>query len=161
MDLLDRLLDGVNRIYLIISQVLLGGLVVGILTEVVLRYFLGRGILGSGEITRLAVTWIVFLMAAVLYRRRRHIVVSALVDVLPLRWKHVCDVAINVSVIVLSGYVLFQLYQVWEFLGLRTPVFGIPDPAFKVASVFCFVPIALQSVVNLSRGVPTSGVQDI
>ena len=161
MDTLDKTLDLLCRLYLRISPLLLGLMVLGVLSEVVMRYFLSRGILGSGEIMRLAITWVVFLMAAVLYRRRRHIVVTALVDVMPPKVRHVFDIVINVSVVVLSGYVLLQLFNVWDFLGLTTPVFKIPDTAFKIAPVFCFVPMALQSLVNIVRGSSAGGVPEI
>ncbi|MGR3792974.1 TRAP transporter small permease [Vannielia sp. SX4] len=149
---LDTLLGHVSKAYLRISQGLLLALVVGILAEVVLRYLLGRGILGSAELTRLVITWIVFLMAFVLYRSRRHIVVTALVDMLDPRARAFCERITDVSVVLLSCYVMLQLWHVWEFLGLRTPVFEIPDTAFKIAPVFCFVPMGLQALVNVLVG---------
>jgi TRAP-type C4-dicarboxylate transport system permease small subunit len=158
---LDSVLAGLCVVYLRISQLLLAALVVGILAEVVGRYFFGRGLNGSGELSRLAITWIVFLMGVVLYRRRRHIVVSALVDVMPETLKSLSAAIINICVIALSIFVLVQIYFVWEFLGLKTPVFRIPDPAFKVAAIFCFIPIAAQSVVNLFEGRAAGGVKEI
>ncbi|MFY0635231.1 MAG: TRAP transporter small permease [Vannielia sp.] len=149
---LDTFLGHVSKGYLRISQALLLALVLGILAEVVLRYVLGRGILGSAELTRLVITWIVFLMAFVLYRTRRHIVVTALVDILGPRARWVCERITDVSVVVLCIYVMIQLWNVWQFLGLKTPVFEIPDTAFKIAPVFCFVPMGLQAVLNFFGG---------
>lgn len=154
---LDSSLDRVARFYLRLSQALLAALVLGILLEVVLRYFLSKGFLGSAELSRLAITWIVFLMGFVLYRTKRHIVVTALVDVLPDGARRACDAIINLSVIVLSIFVLVQLYEVWEFLGLKTAVYGIPDTWYKVAPVFCFVPLALQALSNLLQGAKGGG----
>lgn len=151
MTYLDRILGTIGVLYLRISQLLLLMLVLGILAEVILRYFLGRGILGSAELTRMAVTWIVFLMSFVLYRSHKHIVVSALVDTLSPRARRACDMVVNAAVIVLSVYVLVQLQAVWEFLGLKTPVFRIPDTAFKLAPAFCFIPMAGQALLNLLR----------
>lgn len=148
MNVIDRFLAGTSLTYLRLSQLLLFALVVGILIEVFMRYFLGRGFVGSAELTKLAITWIVFLMAFVLFRTRRHIVVTALVDMLSLRLKRTFDVIVNLATVILSIYVLVQLGNVWEFLGLKTPVFRIPDTAFKVAPVFCFVPMALQALHN-------------
>lgn len=149
---LDTFLGRINKAYLRLSQGLLLALVIGILAEVMLRYVLGRGILGSAELTRLVVTWIVFLMAFVLYRTRRHIVVTALVDTFGPRARWLCERATDVSVVALSIYVMIQLWNVWEFLGLKTPVFEIPDTAFKAAPLFCFVPMALQAIVNIMGG---------
>ncbi|SPF81733.1 hypothetical protein [Pseudoprimorskyibacter insulae] len=56
------------------------------------------------------------------------------------------------ATIVLSISVLVQLGNVWEFRGLQTPVFRIPETWFKIAPVFCFVPMALQAVLNVAQG---------
>ncbi len=148
MKTIDTILAKISALYLRLSQAALLALVVGILLEVVMRYFLGRAFVGSAELTQLAITWIVFFMAFVLFRTRRHIVVTALVDMLGPRTNRVFDTLINIATIVLSVYVLVQLGNVWEFLGLETPVFRIPDTVFKTAPVFCFVPMALQAAIN-------------
>ena len=114
-----------------------------------MRYFFGRGILGSSELTRLTITWIVFLMSFVLFRKRRHIVVTALVDIMAKPLQRLCEKIINVSVIILSVYVLVQIGNVWEFLALKTPVFQIPDTIFKIAPAFCFIPMSVQAMLNL------------
>lgn len=44
---------------------------------------------------------------------------------------------------------MIQLWNVWEFFGLKTPVLEIPDTVCKVAPVFCFLPMGLQALVNL------------
>ncbi|AJE48721.1 TRAP transporter small permease [Celeribacter indicus] len=150
MKSIDNLLRTISTVYLRISQVVLLALVLGILLEVFMRYFLGRAFVGSAELTQLAITWVVFLMAFVLFRTRRHIVVTALVDMLGPRVNRLFDAIINLATIVLSIYVLVQLGNVWEFLGLKTPVFGIPDTVFKISPVFCFVPMALQAALNLA-----------
>ena len=156
MKTIDTILSKISTLYLRVSQLGLLALVVGILLEVFMRYFLGRAFVGSAEVTQLAITWIVFLMAFVLFRTRRHIVVTALVDMLGPRMNRAFDVIINLATITLSAYVLVQLANVWEFLGLTTPVFGIPDTVFKVAPVFCFVPMAAQAAYNVlgPRSVP-------
>lgn len=161
MNLLDRALEGLCLIYLRISQVLLAFMVLAVFTEVIMRYFLGSGISGSSELLRLAMTWVVFLMSVVLFRRRRHIVVSALVDVMPPVARRYCEIVINLAVIVLSAYVLLQLYNVLPFITLTTSVFRLPELAFKITPVFAFVPIALQCVINLRRGGGVGGVLDI
>lgn len=161
MNRLDQALEWLCRIYLRISQALLAFMVLTVLSEVVLRYFLGSGISGASELLRLAMTWVVFLMAVVLFRRRRHIVVSALVEIMPPTVRRYCDIVISLAVIVLCGYVLLQLYNVLPFMTLTTSVFGIPELAYKIAPASGFIPIAAQCVVNLRHGGNVGGVQDI
>tara|TARA_R110000751_G_scaffold271365_2_gene371204 strand:- start:47517 stop:48017 length:501 start_codon:yes stop_codon:yes gene_type:complete len=149
MDRFDNCLAVISKFYLRISQLLLLCLVLGVLSEVIMRYFFGKGVLGSSELTRLTITWIVFLMSFVLFRKRRHIVVTALVDIMAPPLQRLCEKIINVSVIILSIYVLVQIGNVWEFLALKTPVFQIPDTLFKISPAFCFVPMSLQAMLNL------------
>lgn len=146
---LDRFLEAVARAYLVVSQAFLAILVVGIFAEVIMRYFFATSVVGSGEIANLAIVWIVFLMAAVLHRRRRHIMITALVDLLGQGGKRAADVLVNIGAIVLAAYIFYQFYNVWPFLRLKTPVFHIPDVAFKSAPLFAFVPMLLQSLINL------------
>lgn len=149
MDRLDKLLALISKFYMRISQLLLLCLVLGVLSEVIMRYFFGKGVSGSSELTRLAITWIVFLMSFVLFRKRRHIVVTALVDIMAPPLQRLSEKIINISVIILSIYVLVQIGNVWEFLALKTPVFHIPDTLFKISPAFCFVPMSLQAMLNL------------
>lgn len=151
IDRLDDALDTLTRLYLAICQGLLGLLVAGVLFEVVWRYAFSRSLLGLAELTALALVWIVFLMAVVLHRRRRHIVITAAIDLAGPRMKSVAAALVSLGTILLAAFVCYQLYRVWPFLRLRTPVFGIHDVAYKLAPLFAFVPISLQELVNLAK----------
>jgi TRAP-type C4-dicarboxylate transport system permease small subunit len=149
-DVLDRTLEIVSIAYLRISQGLLAILVIGVFVQVITRYFFATTLIGSGELANLMIVWIVFLMSAVLYRRRRHIVITVLVDVLPLTLQRAADAVVNLGTIVLSVYIVYQFWNVLPFLRLSTPVFQIPDVAFKSAPLFAMIPMAFQAIVNLA-----------
>ena len=106
VEVIDDALAFVSRFYFRVSQALLALLVVGIFSQVLLRYFLGSSILGAAELTKLAMTWLVFLMAVVLHRRRRHIEITALIDVLGPRMRRAAEVLVNVAVISLACFSL-------------------------------------------------------
>lgn len=146
--ILDRGLERLSLLYLRLSQAILAALVAGVFAQVLYRYLFSRSILGIEELTAFALVWMVFLMSVVLHRRRRHIVVSVVVDILPPRHQRIAGRIVSVGTIVLSVYVLIQLHAVWPYLRLTTPVFGIPDVAVKTSPAFAFVPILLQEIVN-------------
>ncbi|BCH23370.1 TRAP transporter small permease [Mesorhizobium sp. L-8-3] len=146
---LDSILDRVSRTYFRLSQLLLVVLVVGIFSEVVLRYFFGKAILGSGEIANLSLVWLVFLMAVVLHRRRRHIVITAAIDLMNDRLRRLAAMLVSIGTVALAVYIIVQFANAVPFLRLNTPVFHIPDMLFKSAPVFALVPIMLQSILDL------------
>ncbi|MEQ8709520.1 MAG: TRAP transporter small permease subunit [Rhodospirillales bacterium] len=147
---LDQLLDRLSRFYLRFSQLLLAGLVVAVFAQVIWRYLFARSFMGLEELTALALVWVVFPMSVVLHRRGRHICVSVLSDLFSPRLKRLAGIIISLGVITLVLFVLYQLWQVWPYLRLKSPVFGIPDIAFKIAPAFAFIPIALQELLHLA-----------
>lgn len=148
---LDSLLERLAQVYLRASQLLLALLVIAVFAQVIWRYLFARSFLGLEELTALALVWVVFAMSVVLHRRGRHIRVTALSDLFSPALQRLAGAITSVAVILLAGFVLYQLQAVWPYLRLKSAVFEIPDVAFKVAPAFAFIPIALQELVHLCR----------
>jgi len=146
---LDGFLGILGQIYLRISQVLLVALVAGVFWQVISRYAFSTSILGLDELTKFALVWITFLMAVVLHRRNRHISITILTDAATDRLKRNARVITGISTMALCIFVYIQLWNVWGFLGLVSPVFEIPDYAYRIAPLFAFGPVFLQECVNL------------
>jgi TRAP-type C4-dicarboxylate transport system permease small subunit len=151
IDTLDRILAGIEVLYTRTSQAVLAALVLGLLGQVVYRYAFGRSFLGLDELTKLALVWLTFLMAAVLHRKRKHITVNALFDILSPRLQSLAGIVVSLATVVLAIYLFVQMGAVWKFFGLVSPVFEIPDTAYRVAPLFAFIPILLQELVNIAR----------
>jgi TRAP-type C4-dicarboxylate transport system permease small subunit len=157
---IDGALEVIAWLYFRVSQVLLVLLVAGIFSEVLTRYFVSKTFVGSGELANLALVWIVFLMAAVLHRRRRHIAVTAAVDMMNHRARRVAAGLVSLGTIVLSFYIMLQFIQVVPFLQLKSPVFRLPDLLFKSAPIFALLPIAVQSLIDLIAPTKRPGSDD-
>ena len=147
---LDRWLGRISRIYLLASQLLLVGLVGLVATQVVLRYLTRQSILGLEEVTALMFTWLVFLMAAVLHRRKRHIAVTAAADMFSPRWRAAADRLVSVLTIVFCIFVFVQIHDVWPFLSQPTIIYQIPETLFKLALAVGIGTILLQEIVNIA-----------
>ncbi|WP_165354572.1 TRAP transporter small permease [Tropicimonas sp. IMCC6043] len=157
MTRIDNLLGWIAAIYTRIAQAILVALVLGVLTQVVYRYVFGRSIIGLEELTKLGLIWLTFLTAAVLHRRRRHISVSALYDVMPASSQRLAEILTSLATIVLALFLSYQMNAVWGFMMLKSPVYHIPDTWFRSAPLAAFIPILLQECVNLAREVRARG----
>lgn len=147
---LDRLLGALNRLYLLASQILLGGLVLLVAVQVGLRYATSHSILGLEEWTSLMFTWLVFLMAAVLHRRKRHITITAVADLFPARARAFADGLIGVATILFCLTVFVQLHAFWPYLQRATMIYELPETGFKLSLVAGLGVILLQEVVNIA-----------
>ena len=112
----DRLLGVVARVYLLASQFLLVILVLLVGIQVGLRYATTLSILGVEEWTALMFTWLVFLMAAVLHRRKRHVTVTAVADLFSPRLRTYADLVVGAGTVVFCAAVIVQIYNIWPFL---------------------------------------------
>jgi TRAP-type C4-dicarboxylate transport system permease small subunit len=139
-----------DRVYLLASQVLLVGLVLAIGIQVVLRYATSHSILGLEEWTGLMFTWLVFLMAAVLHRRKRHIAVTAIADLFPTKWRNYAGLLISILTVAFCVAVFVQIYNIWPYLSHPTMIYGIPEIVFKLALAVGLGTILLQEVVNIA-----------
>ncbi|MEO4044184.1 TRAP transporter small permease subunit [Hoeflea sp. CAU 1731] len=148
---LDAFLDILSRIYLRLSQALLVALVAGVFWQVISRYAFSKSIIGLDELTKFALVWITFMMAVVLHRRNRHISITILTDAASDSFRRTGKIITGVATMALCVFVYIQLWNVWGFLGLVSPVFEIPDYAYRIAPLFAFGPIFLQECVNLAR----------
>lgn len=152
MKRLDWTLGWVSRVYTRLAQAILAGLVLGVLSQVAYRYLFGLSILGLEEFTKLGLIWLTFLTAAVLHRKRRHISVTALYDVMSDPAKRIADRITSIATILLAVFLFVQMHQVWDFMMLKSPVHKIPDTVFRSAPLAAFIPIVLQELVNLWAG---------
>ncbi|MEQ9813685.1 MAG: TRAP transporter small permease [Azospirillaceae bacterium] len=147
---LDRALAGVNWLYLKTGQAILIALAALVFAQVVGRYTLGRSVQGLNELTGFLLVWLVFLMAVVLHRRRRHIVITAAIDLLGPAGRRITGAIVSIGVAAFAVFVCLQMGETMPYLRLRSPVYGIPDWLEKLAPLFAFVPILLQEIVNLA-----------
>ncbi len=149
-DRLDRLLEVLCRAYLRASQGLLAALVLAVGVQVALRYATSKSILGLEELTAFAFVWMCFLMAAVLHRRKRHICVTAISDLLPAWSRPWREIAIAAGTIAFCIVIFVQLAAIWPYLLHTSVIFRIPEEAFKLALATGIGTILLQEIVNLA-----------
>ena len=108
--LLKSLADAVTRVLEVVMVICMLVMLVMVFGNVVLRLFFNTGIDLSEEIPRFAFVWMTFLGAIVGMRRRAHLGVDMLVQVLPVFGRKVCW---GISQAVMLVCCLYITYGTW------------------------------------------------
>ena len=88
--MLQKLIDGICRLFSFLMVVCLALMVVMVFGNVVLRYGFNSGITVSEELSRWLFVWMTFLGAVVALRSHAHLGTDTLVARLPVRGKKIC-----------------------------------------------------------------------
>jgi TRAP-type transport system small permease protein len=144
--LLGHLLDGVVAVFSVVCVLLLV-LVVGVVTaNVTGRYFFGRSVVWAGEASTLSLLWMVFLGAAIGYRRKMFPAFTAGVDALP----HRIGLAVKmvVSLVNLAAFA-FLVHFGWQFadrqMALESPLLGL-----SMGQMYLAIPISGLALVLMT-----------
>ena len=142
--------------------VLLSGMVIVVSMQIASRYLLDVSLIWSEEAARLQFISMVFLGAALLARRWDHLAVTAFVDMLPPRGRHIADAAVEGVGLLCASYLLrgawATLLREWDQRtpGLQFPM-GVVFGVVLLSTALLFAWLALNLVVSLkaaARGLP-------
>jgi TRAP-type C4-dicarboxylate transport system permease small subunit len=96
--------------------------------QVFLRYGLNKGILGASELTEFLFICTTALGAAIGIRRRQHINISLVTDILPPMLRNLLDTAGSLLVAFLNGVLIWQSIAWIRHVGSNeSPVLRIPE----------------------------------
>lgn len=141
---------------------MLAGMIVVVSMQIASRYVLAVPLIWSEEVARLLFISMVFVGAALLARGREHLAVTALVDLMPDRLRHVADAAVSVVALVCASYLVrgawATLLREWD---QRTPGLQFPmGVVFSIVLASCvllalWLALALAaSLMGAARGTP-------
>lgn len=141
---------------------LMAGMIVVVSMQIASRYVLSLPLVWSEEVARLLFISMVFLGAALLARRREHLAVTAFVDLLPDRGRHLADALVSAVALVGASYLV---RGAWTTLGRewdqRTPGLQFPmGVVFALVLASCallagwIVLALLASLADAARGRP-------
>lgn len=127
-------------------MVLVGSIVWGVLS----RYVTRQPATWVEEVSSIAFTWVVFVGAAEVHRRGRHVSVDLLTSFFPERLRSNINVASQVFVAALSLYIAWLgLRQTMVSNSAHTSMLGIPLSVSYAGLTFGFVMIGLRSLQRL------------
>ena len=118
---------------------LLAGMVVVVSLQVLSRYMLGTPLIWSEEVARLLFICLIFIGTAVLARRGGHLTVTAFVDLLPSRGRHLAQAATSTVGLICAAYLVRGAWATflreWD---QRTPALQAPmGVVFAVILMSC------------------------
>ena len=127
--------------------VLVGAIVWGVLS----RYVTEQPATWVEEVSSVAFTWVVFVGAAEVHRRRRHVSVDLLTSLFPERLRGHLDVASQIFVALFSFTVAWLgLKQAIVSNSAHTSMLGIPLSLSYAGLTFGFLMIGLRSLQRLA-----------
>jgi len=124
-DALIRALEVVMVLCMVVMLVMVFG-------NVMLRLFFNTGIDISEEIPRYAFVWLTFLGAIVGMRRRAHLGVDMLVQVLPRAGRRVCFAICQVVMLVCCGYIFYGTWLQHDIIK------GTASPVAQISTLWVF-----------------------
>lgn len=134
----------------------LGGMVVMVFGNVVLRYGFSSGITFSEEVSRFIFVWITFLGAILAFAQRGHIAMESLTRRLPPATQRIVAI---VSALLMLGCCVLMVIGGWNQTVINlanfAPVSGIPRGAIYAAAVaagMCLGVLVLRDLWRLLRG---------
>lgn len=129
---MKRLADALTRALEVVMVICLVVMLVMVFGNVMLRLFLNTGIDLSEEIPRFAFVWMTFLGAIVGMRRRAHLGVDILVQMLPRAGRKLCWGISQAVMLVCCGY---MLYGTWLQHGILE---GNSSPVAQISMIWVF-----------------------
>ncbi|KFO68254.1 hypothetical protein ER57_05275 [Smithella sp. SCADC] len=164
MKLLFKISDTIDRIcgWAIVS--LFSIMIISFALQVILRYFIGTGFKWTEELTRYANVWAVMIGFAMIAKRRNHINISVLEEILKGRnkkWLIIVQQLISLVIFTIMFIISFRLIKLAGSqltTNMRLPkrwVYWIYPPAFSVFVFQTFIGI-LQGIQDVKM---TSEVQ--
>lgn len=122
-NLLKSLADAFTRALEVLMVLCLAVMLVMVFGNVVLRLFFNTGIDLSEEIPRFAFVWLTFLGAIVGMRRRAHLGVDIVVQLLPVLGRKICWGISQAVMLICCGYIVYGTYLQHDIIqGNASPV---------------------------------------
>ncbi|WP_174734380.1 TRAP transporter small permease [Mesobacillus harenae] len=123
-----KLLNQVNRWVHNLSGVLLGVMTSLVIAQVFFRYVLSKPLIGSEELARFAMVWLVMIGATVVLRNRSHIAVEFFVELCPKAVQKAARILTYLLILVFSWILLTEGIHLTESsMNHLAPATQIPN----------------------------------
>lgn len=137
--------DIVSSIFILIT-------ILTIIANVTMRYFFNSPIKNAEEIATICFVWSIFIGGASAYRRKMHVGVDMLVEHIPVRFKKLMNVSINVIFTTIVGLILYLSVK-FSYISRYKPTaaLGISSLYVNSALVVGFGLIFIYSIMEIHR----------
>ncbi|MEA5010261.1 MAG: TRAP transporter small permease [Angelakisella sp.] len=145
--ILSNMEEMIASAFLIITTIL-------VVVNVFLRYVMNTGLVWSEEVATGCFVWAVFLGAAAGYKRRIHIGVDIVVNLLPQSIQAMVNIVVDLLLIAINGQITYLcvLYLQTSYKK-PTPVLGISSAYISTAIFVSFVLMTIYSLYFFSKDI--------
>lgn len=131
----------VAAVFLVITTLL-------VVINIVCRYFLNMGLVWTEEVATGCFVWSVFIGSIAAFKRRGHVGVDIVVNLLPASLKRIVATTMDIILVVLNSYMAYlSVVFISKSYTKLTPVLGVTSAYITAAIVISFVMMAIYSVV--------------
>ncbi len=121
-----------------------------VIMNVFLRYVMNTGIVWSEEVATGCFVWTVFIGAAACYKRKGHVGVDILVNMMPVMAQKIIAVLVDIILLVLNGYISYlTVLYIQTSYTKTTPVVQVSSAYISSSILVGFVIMTIYSVVFL------------
>ncbi|WP_317853964.1 TRAP transporter small permease [Chakrabartyella piscis] len=137
--------------FLIVTTVL-------VIVNVFMRYVMNTGIVWSEEVATGCFVWTVFIGAAACYKRKAHVGVDILVNMMPPTMQKVVNLVVDAILLVLNSYISYlTVSYIQTSYTKTTPVTNVSSAYISGSILVAFVIMSLYSVVFIYKDIRDFG----
>lgn len=119
-----------------------------VVINIVCRYFLNMGLVWTEEVATGCFVWSVFIGSIAAFKRRGHVGVDIVVNLLPAGLKRIVATLMDIILVVLNTYMAYlSVVFITKSYTKLTPVLGVTSAYITAAIVISFVMMAIYSLV--------------
>jgi len=145
----------------IIAAVFIFFMTILVIINVFLRYVVNTGLYWSEEVVTGCFVWAVFLGASACYRRKAHVGVDILVNMLPENLKKIVNILVDIILILINGYITYLTILYLETSYTKTtPVLGISSVYISSSILVAFSLMTVYSVMFFYQDITNKNLPD-
>ena len=152
---INKAVDCLNKVVLIIAGILLVGTVIACALQVLSRHVPSFKVLGMEELARMQFVWLIALGMSLAVSNGSHMKIDIIISKIPKKFNKHYDIFLQIVVLVFCVILLVQgTTKVIAVEGQVTPVWGIPYPALytslAVGATLCIINVLNNCLILIS-----------
>lgn len=154
----ERCVNGLRRVYLVISTLSLVGIIVCVLLQIIFRYLFGSPLPWSEQVSLFLFCWSTYAGSAAVSAEGSHIEVDFFTSRLPEASRRILYRLLEVMILLFSLLIAsIGLFAMRQQGGMRMVATGLPLSWYTLAIVLGFFGISLFCLKALFRGLCRTG----
>lgn len=132
-----------------------------VIANVTMRYFFNSPIRSAEEIATICFIWSVFIGGASCYRKKMHMGIDILVQIMPLKYRKIVELFVNIIVAMITGTAFYLSLKFTYISRIKpTAVLGISSAYVNSALIVGFGLIFIYTIIEILKIFKKKGDND-